>query len=68
MLNEKFNDEALRTKDRVVELMSSCHSRQEWDKNCDAVIAANYGRYPAFWYEAVEATDLYSKTSKNFDH
>jgi hypothetical protein len=67
MLDQKFNDRALRTREGVVELMSGSNSQRDWDKNCDAVVAANYGHYPTFWYDAVEEANLYAKTSRNFN-
>ncbi len=48
----------LATRDGVVTLMRSSKSRNEWDRNCDAVKRANNGHYPGFWYEAIIQSGL----------
>ena len=45
--------------DGVVNLMKSSKTKKEWEKNCDSVKAANGGKYPYFWYDAVEQSRLY---------
>lgn len=39
-------------KERVVALMESSRSEQEWNDNCDAV-KAEFGGYPSWWYPTI---------------
>ena len=46
------------TKEEVVNLMMTSHSEDEWNANCDKVKAAYGGRYPDFWWEAIQKSGV----------
>jgi hypothetical protein len=54
------------TMDKIVALMESSRSAQEWDANCDKVKAA-CGGYPAGWYAAIVLSGVAAKTMAKFD-
>lgn len=51
----------LTTPQGVVALMSSSQNEHEWNKNCNAVKAANSG-YPNFWYEKIILSGIAART------
>ena len=42
----------------VVTLMMSSRSEEEWDDNCDKVKASHGGRYPGFWWQAIQMSGV----------
>ena len=49
--------------DEVVALMESSKTEEEWNINCDKVKAACGGSYPDFWFAAVLASGVSSRTA-----
>jgi hypothetical protein len=41
----------LTTEEGVAELLKSSMTEDEWDENCDKILAANNQEYPDFWYK-----------------
>lgn len=58
------------TQNEVVALMESSNSEKEWDDNCDKVkrAFATGGRpgYPGFWFAAILASGVASRTSSKW--
>ena len=50
---------------RVVELMRSSNSEDEWNTNCDKVKKA-CGGYPPFWYKAIIQSGVAAETAAKF--
>lgn len=49
-------------KERVVALMESSRSEQEWSDNCDAV-KAEFGGYPSWWYPTIVMSGVLRRVS-----
>lgn len=47
----------------VIDLMKSSKSNAEWNANCNIVLKEYNGVYPSFWYKAIIASGLESKTT-----
>ena len=45
-------------KNEAIELMKSSKSKEEWNRNCDKVKAANQGFYPEWWYAEIISSGL----------
>jgi hypothetical protein len=39
----------LTTEEGVAELLKSCITEDDWDENCEKILAANNQDYPSFW-------------------
>ena len=48
---------------KVVELMKSSKSEQEWNKNCNTVRKSHGGAYPTFWYKAIVLSGVSGETA-----
>jgi hypothetical protein len=52
--------------DEVVKLMESSKSEKEWRENADKVKAACGGHYPGFWFNAILASGLMGRVTKQW--
>ncbi len=52
----------LATPEGVVAHMSESTSRDDWNKRCEEVVAANEGGYPNFWFGTVILSGLVDET------
>lgn len=53
----------LRTPEGVKSFMSEATSDADWDKRIEAVLMANGGSYPSFWFATIMITGLAAKTA-----
>lgn len=62
MANKPLGMAFLDDKERVVALMESSRSEQEWNDNCDAV-KAEFGGYPNWWYPTIIMSGVLKRVS-----
>lgn len=49
-------------KERVVALMESSQSEQQWNDNCDSV-KAEFSGYPSWWYPTIVMSGILRRTA-----